>query len=235
MAHHPVPAQAADLETGMEPLGPVLSLSNNNHGVASTIENDPSPANTMYDGRALARANTYSEQQYDQLRQTLSRKSTGGDPLDLEHNFSLERYVRELLQRGEQQGVKSRNAGVCFQNVSTYGVGAGVAFEQTIFDPLTAPFRLKELIKGLKAPTKQIIHNFNGVVKEGEMLLVLGKPGSGCSTMLKTIAGEHNGYKKVEGDIHFHGIPQKTMITKFKGEVVYNGKSIHVFTFRDDG
>lgn len=28
---------------------------------------------------------------------------------------------------------------------------------------------------------------------ESEMLLVLGRPGSGCSTLLKTIAGETHG------------------------------------------
>jgi ABC-type multidrug transport system ATPase subunit len=43
----------------------------------------------------------------------------------------------------------------------------------------------------------------DGVVKEGEMLLVLGKPGSGATTLLKTIAGETRGYASVSG-----GIPQ---------------------------
>lgn len=235
MATHPVPAPAIDLETGLEPLGPAITgfPATNTTGIAqasSSYEKDrdsssqSSPTRTVYDEPALARANTYTEDQYEQLRATLSRKSTGGDPLDLEHNFDLEKYVRELLNRGEKQGVKTRRAGVSFRDVSTFGVGAGISFQQTIFDPLTAPFRLREIFASMRAPTKQIIHKFNGVVQSGEMLLVLGKPGAGCSTMLKTIAGEHNGYKKVDGEIHFHGIPLSTMATRYKGEIVYNGE-----------
>ena len=40
----------------------------------------------------------------------------------------------------------------------------------------------------------QILRNFEGLVKSGEMLVVLGRPGSGCSTLLKTIAGETSGF-----------------------------------------
>jgi ABC-type multidrug transport system ATPase subunit len=35
-----------------------------------------------------------------------------------------------------------------------------------------------------------ILHGLEGLVNAGEMLLVLGPPGSGCSTLLKTIAGQ---------------------------------------------
>ena len=38
-------------------------------------------------------------------------------------------------------------------------------------------------------------------LKDGEMLLVLGRPGSGCSTFLKTIALQTEGYESVEGKI----------------------------------
>jgi ATP-binding cassette subfamily G (WHITE) protein 2 (PDR) len=35
-----------------------------------------------------------------------------------------------------------------------------------------------------------ILDEVEGVLDTGEMLLVLGPPGSGCSTLLKSIAGE---------------------------------------------
>ena len=40
----------------------------------------------------------------------------------------------------------------------------------------------------------QILRDFEGLVKSGEMLVVLGRPGSGCSTLLKTISGETHGF-----------------------------------------
>ena len=45
----------------------------------------------------------------------------------------------------------------------------------------------------------QILRNFEGLVKSGEMLVVLGRPGSGCSTLLKSIAGETSGFYIDEG------------------------------------
>lgn len=51
-----------------------------------------------------------------------------------------------------------------------------------------------------------ILNNFDGVLDAGEMLVVLGPPGSGCTTLLKTIAGEMNGIYLDEGsDINYRG------------------------------
>lgn len=45
--------------------------------------------------------------------------------------------------------------------------------------------------KGLSYPpdTVKLLNYFSG-----EMLVVLGRPGSGCSTLLKTISGETDGF-----------------------------------------
>jgi ABC-type multidrug transport system ATPase subunit len=41
------------------------------------------------------------------------------------------------------------------------------------------------------------------LVRESEMLVVLGRPGSGCTTLLKTIAGETHGLNTT-GDAHIN-------------------------------
>jgi len=43
---------------------------------------------------------------------------------------------------------------------------------------------------GKKGREVDILKNFRGVAKPGEMVLVLGKPGSGCTTFLKVIANQ---------------------------------------------
>lgn len=48
---------------------------------------------------------------------------------------------------------------------------------------------------------RYLIHDFNGVVKSGEMMLVVGRPGSGCTTFLKTLAGITSGYAGVDGEV----------------------------------
>ena len=67
----------------------------------------------------------------------------------------------------------------------------------------------------------------SGVLKPGEMCLVLGCPGSGCTTFLKTIANQREGYANVAGNVLYAGMDAAEMAKFYKGEVVYNeeGKS----------
>jgi len=51
-----------------------------------------------------------------------------------------------------------------------------------------------------------ILNSFDGVLESGEMLVVLGPPGSGCTTLLKTIAGEMNGiYLDDKAEMNYRG------------------------------
>jgi len=54
------------------------------------------------------------------------------------------------------------------------------------------------------------------------MVLVLGAPGSGCSTFLKVIANERGTYSNVTGDVRYAGISYSEMLKYYNGEVVYN-------------
>ena len=54
------------------------------------------------------------------------------------------------------------------------------------------------------------------------MVLVLGCPGAGCTTFLKTIANERGDYARVAGDVRYAGIDATEMAKMYKGEVVYN-------------
>lgn len=50
------------------------------------------------------------------------------------------------------------------------------------------------------------------------MLLVLGRPGSGCSTFLKVIGNQRFGYESIEGDVHYGGTDSETMANKYRSE-----------------
>jgi hypothetical protein len=69
---------------------------------------------------------------------------------------------------------------------------------------------------------RDLIHDFTGVVRDGEMLLVLGRPGSGCSTFLKAVANKREAFADVEGEVSYGGIPAKEQAKHYKGEVNYN-------------
>lgn len=54
------------------------------------------------------------------------------------------------------------------------------------------------------------------------MCLVLGTPGSGCTTFLKVIANERAEYAQVNGTVLYAGMDADEMQKHYKGEVVYN-------------
>ena len=62
------------------------------------------------------------------------------------------------------------------------------------------------------------------------MVLVLGCPGAGCTTFLKSIANEREGYARVSGDVRYAGIDATEMAKMYKGEVLYSGDGTPVHT-----
>ena len=62
------------------------------------------------------------------------------------------------------------------------------------------------------------------MLKPGEMCLVLGCPGSGCTTFLKAISNEREGYASVSGEVRYAGMDAQEMAKHYKGEVVYNNE-----------
>ena len=137
--------------------------------------------------------------------------------------FDVYVWARAFIRALDEDGLMHTGTGYAFKDLSVSGSGAALSLQQNVASLLMAPFRLGEYFSFGDKPHKDIIRNFNGVVKSGEMLVVLGRPGSGCSTFLKTISGELTGLHLNEGStIHYNSIPQSQFIKEFKGEVVYN-------------
>lgn len=100
--------------------------------------------------------------------------------------------------------------GVVFRNLTVTGLGSGVALNSSVGSAFTAPLRLVSGIRAmLHPPVKTIIDNFEGCVKPGEMLLVLGRPGAGCTSFLKTLASYRDGFQSVQGEVLYEGLDRK--------------------------
>ena len=86
-------------------------------------------------------------------------------------------------------------------------------------------FTLFNTVTGRGQRKIQILRNFEGLVRSGEMLVVLGRPGAGCSTLLKTVSGETQGFFIDEqSEINYQGIPRKIMHKDFRGECIYQAE-----------
>ncbi|KAJ7110524.1 pleiotropic drug resistance ABC transporter [Mycena epipterygia] len=159
-----------------------------------------------------------SERSVKRPQQSIDSDATldpGEGPFDLEKTL---KFVRKKL---EESHIERRELGVVFENLRVVGLGASASYQPTLGSTLN-PLSLFEKIKGLRhPPLKNIIDGFSGVVRPGEMLLVLGRPGSGCSTLLKTLANRTDEYHAVSGDVHYDALTAEEIRAHYRGDVQY--------------
>ncbi|EXJ55394.1 ATPase [Cladophialophora yegresii CBS 114405] len=142
-------------------------------------------------------------------------------------NFNGRAWTKAMLRLQKQSGQENvgRTAGFAFRNLSAFGYSKGSDFQRTVDN---YPVALMDMARGLvghKGHRVDILRNFEGVVQPGEMLVVLGPPGSGCSTFLKTITGETHGFSLGDDSyINYQGISYKQMHKNFKGEAIYTAE-----------
>jgi hypothetical protein len=136
--------------------------------------------------------------------------------------FDLTKFLRSFRHYLEGEGIEMKQLSVVYKNLSVYGSGAALQLQKTVADLLMAPIRPQEFISFGKKDRKQILHSFDGIIKAGELCVVLGRPGSGCSTLLKALTGELHGLEIDGSEVHYNGIEQHKVMKEFKGETVYN-------------
>lgn len=148
-----------------------------------------------------------------------------------EEEAEIERLMTKMFGQGRQDNSeeeKTRHVGVTWKHLTVKGEGLGAAIQPTVGQLFLGPFKKivnllnKNKKTGAGTPVKTIIDDFSGVIKPAEMVLVLGRPGSGCSTFLKVLGNQRAGFKSVDGTVCYGGVSAETMQKKFRGEVLYN-------------
>jgi len=156
----------------------------------------------------------------------LEKAASSGDSDDSEP-FNLEETLRGNKHMEEESGIKGKMIGVVWEGLTVKGMGGSKIFVPTFPYAFTgflgAPFKLvMDLLKiGRKGKEVTILNNFYGVVKPGEMVLVLGKPGSGCTTFLKTISNQRYGYTSISGEVMYGPFTDEEFAKRYRGEAVY--------------
>lgn len=127
----------------------------------------------------------------------------------------------------EDQAHVKESLGIYWEDLTVYGKGAGESYFKTVgslFDPILHPARIfSKSAKEARSGKRTLIDGFTGVVRPGEMCLVLGRPGSGCTTLLKVLAGYDAGFEQIDGEVKFGDISMEKMKKRYRGEVAFNG------------
>ncbi|TRM62061.1 ABC-2 type transporter-domain-containing protein [Schizophyllum amplum] len=138
-----------------------------------------------------------------------------------EDGFDFEKTLREIVARRADADIESRELGVVFEDLSVTGVGSAAAYQPTL-GSMFNPVDIVRGIQGIRHPaTRQILSGFEGVVRPGEMLLVLGRPGAGCSTFLKTIANQRDEYHSIDGQVDYDSLSPAEIAKHYRGDVLY--------------
>ncbi|KAL1881468.1 hypothetical protein VTK73DRAFT_3530 [Phialemonium thermophilum] len=139
--------------------------------------------------------------------------------------FSARAWAKAVVDMISSRGHKMRTSGVAFQNLNVYGFGTPTDYQKDFVNVWLEAIGLPRKILGHGKRRIDILRDFDGVVKNGEMLVVLGPPGSGCTTFLKTIAGDYNGiYVDDKSYFNYQGMTAKEMHTNHRGEAIYTAE-----------
>ncbi|KAK4701336.1 hypothetical protein P7C70_g4898, partial [Phenoliferia sp. Uapishka_3] len=119
--------------------------------------------------------------------------------------------------------------GVCYENLTVVASGQTKrtvdTAERSFLQSWNFPNYVLKLA-GYKhaSSTRELISDFYGVVPAGETMLVLGRPGAGCSTLLRAIANERSPFMRVDGHVQYSTIDAKEAAKFYKGEIVFNNE-----------
>lgn len=161
----------------------------------------------------------------DDIEKAITAAEAEGDSAGA---FNLEQTLRGAETAERTAGIKPKRIGVLFDNLSVCGLGgAQKVYIPTFPDAVVGFFNVFATAKqmlgwGQKGKEFEILSGFKGVVKPGEMILVLGRPGSGCTTFLRLMANQRLGYTKVGGEVRYGKIDNETFGKRYRGEALYN-------------
>ncbi|KAK6455944.1 multidrug resistance protein [Scheffersomyces xylosifermentans] len=144
--------------------------------------------------------------------------------------FSAKAWIKNLrkLHDSDPEYYKPSKLGIAYRNLRAYGLLSSADYQPTVLDALWKQFENAKTALRKKDPANyfDILKSMDALMKPGEVTVVLGRPGSGCSTLLKTIAAETYGFDiGEESKIVYDGLTPEEIRNNYRGNVIYSSES----------
>lgn len=149
--------------------------------------------------------------------------TTGGE---IEWTFS--KYVADFRAADLVAG-REKYLALTWKDLTVKGVAASESFMPTVWSNINP----LEQIRAKKPSTRNIIQGFTGQLLPGEMLLVVGRPGSGCTTFMKALGNKREAYKAVEGEVRYGTLTAKEA-ENYRQQILFNTEGELLFLGRMD-
>ncbi|KAL4789312.1 P-loop containing nucleoside triphosphate hydrolase protein [Aspergillus venezuelensis] len=143
-----------------------------------------------------------------------SASQTGAATTDLEDNAPHEKPV------SRPSDAACKRVTVTWQQVSVQVPASEFVHGDTLWSEIDP----RNWVQSFKKPQETtILGEMTGQLRPGEMMLVLGRPGAGCTLLLKVLANDQDGFDKVNGSVHYGSMDHKEA-ENFRQQFMFNSE-----------
>ncbi|CAI7602342.1 unnamed protein product [Penicillium bialowiezense] len=111
---------------------------------------------------------------------------------------------------------------VTFRGLNVRVTAPDAALGDTLWSKMD-PRQMGGLLKRGGSPKRTILKDVTGQVKPGEMLLVLGRPGSGCTSLLRVLSNDRDSFDEVAGETRFASMDHKEA-KRYRQQIMFNNE-----------
>lgn len=165
----------------------------------------------------------------------------GGDKADPEtldarldptsDRFESKYWVKNLrkLMDSDPDYYKRTSLSVAYKNLRSYGLASDADYQSTVANvPMKLASQAWNSVFSRNDASRNIdiLKPMSGLIPTGTVTVVLGRPGAGCTTFLKTIASHTHGFHVgKESVLSYSGLSPKKIKDNFRGEVTYSAET----------
>lgn len=204
----------------MGPLSPIKKSDSTNEQPRSSPTNASpqfevrtSPNRTYSQGTEPDKRSIFDEPELSKFRSGLEKTQTQAtEPENLEDEIDW----RSLPALSTDNPV-DRSLGLTWKNLTIKGAAVGGTINENVSSQFFPSVLRKD--KSAAASMKSIINNSSGCVRPGEMMLMLGRPGAGCTSLLKVLGNRRKGFKDIEGQVTYGTLGHEEA-RRYSGQIV---------------
>lgn len=127
-------------------------------------------------------------------------------------SFSYEKWITNWFR--DPTNCCKRDSGVAYRNLNVHAFSTTTDYQKIFANCPLLYLNLLGTFFGRQRKLRiDILRDFEGIITSGEMLLVLGRPGSGHTTFLKALARRtHRFFIEQESKINYQGKQQTSLV-----------------------